>query len=82
MSRPTALKFLGAYLDFGDGRKQPDRWLANIPARDLDEADIAQLSDEQLANATGGPNPLYREVKAKTETEAPKIEAAKAGKGP
>jgi len=37
--------------------------MVGIPARDLDEGDIAALTDEQYERATGGADPLYREPK-------------------
>lgn len=40
------------------------RHMVGIPARDLDEGDIAALTDEQYERATGGADPLYREPKA------------------
>lgn len=55
MSRVKALKFVGEYDDF-DGK--PLRFFPGIPARDLDEFDIANLTDEQYATVTGE-NPLY-----------------------
>lgn len=36
------------------------RYYSGVPARDLEAADIAQLSDEEYARITGGPDPVYR----------------------
>lgn len=60
MERPTRLLFRGSYQDYGNGYLEPDRHLPGIPARDLDASDIALLSDEQLADALAGADPLYR----------------------
>lgn len=43
--RPSALFFTGEY----DVTGQPLEYFATVPARDLDEQDIANLTDEQLA---------------------------------
>lgn len=74
-ARPKALKYRGKMLEAKDldgnvVMRGPDRFYTGIPARDLDEADIAQLSDEQLKNAMGGDDPLYVEPKAKVEERA------------
>lgn len=70
--RPSKLKFSGRM--GADG--VPVEFFADVPARDLEEADIALLSDERLAEiqtAPEGRKPLYRAV------EAPKSAAKAAG---
>lgn len=37
----------------------PDRFFHGVPARDLNEDDIARLSDEDLKDIMGGNEPLY-----------------------
>lgn len=62
MARPKALKF--------QGKNDPNGYyFAGVPARDLDEADIAQLDDETLKTITGGDKPLYVAPKAKAEAK-------------
>lgn len=68
-TRPKALKFTGMYRDFGNGKIEPDRFFNGIPARDLDEADIAELTDDQLKDAMGGRDPLYVEPKADVKSK-------------
>lgn len=63
MKRPEKLKFRGSY----DASGQPDRYFAAVPARDLDATDIALLTDEQIKDITGGPDPLYVDPAAKRE---------------
>lgn len=58
--RPTALKFLGTYADYGNGRMEPDRFLYGIPARDLDAGDILLLTDEDLLRIASVQPPLYQ----------------------
>lgn len=81
MARPKALKFTGK----GDPNGY---FFPGVPARDLTEADIAQLDDETLKQITGGDKPLYVAPKPKAEpkreepkkaeapADAPKAEAA------
>lgn len=52
MARAKALVFHG-------NDSQPRRKLFDVPRRDLNERDIARLTDEQYENATGGERPLY-----------------------
>jgi hypothetical protein len=47
--RPTHLYYQGGI------SRDPNDGLPGIPARDLDEADIATLSDEQIADALATP---------------------------
>lgn len=66
---PTSLKFLGGYREVKDDKgnlieKRPKRWIEGVPARDLDEADIAKIPADTLKAMTGGKNPLYGETKA------------------
>lgn len=56
MARASKLHFVGQRDQ--DGR--PLEYFAFVPARDLDEAEIASLTDEQYDAMTGGENPLYR----------------------
>lgn len=77
MQRAHALKFKGKYDEAG----KPDRYFPGIPARDLDEADIARLSNAEYADAIGGDKPLYAEVKKAEEKQPepkPKAEDKKA----
>jgi hypothetical protein len=71
MARAKRLKFTGRY----DANGQPDRWFSGIPARDLDEREVKQLSDEDYATITGGDSPLY--VDAEPRKAAPKVAAKK-----
>lgn len=71
MARAHALKFKGKYDEDG----KPDRFVYFAPARDLDDADIANLSDAEYRDITSGDKPLYAEVKKpeeKTSHPAPK----------
>lgn len=69
--RPKALKYAG----------KAGEHIRGIPARDLDESDIAGLTEQQLTDATT-PGPvtkraLYREVSERTEkpkAERPAVE--------
>lgn len=63
MARPKELKFK----DRNDGNGY---YWPGVPKRDLNEADIAQLTDDQLKDITGGDNPLYVAPKAKAEAKA------------
>lgn len=54
-TRAKALHFVGQRDH--DGR--PLEYFAFVPARDLDEAEIASLTDEQYDAITGGASPLY-----------------------
>lgn len=76
MQRAHALKFKGKY----DAAGQPDRYFAFAPARDLDARDIANLTDDEYREITGGDKPLYAEVKplAEKKAEKPKAEEKKA----
>lgn len=65
--RAKHLKFVGGYTAYG----MPRRYYADIPARDLDEHDIARLSDEQYARALAGDRPVYQERKRTPHDEAP-----------
>lgn len=64
-TRPKELKYQGTMLvvsrkkDGTPRRLVPDRTFNFAPARDLDENDIRRLSDEQIADMTGGLEPLY-----------------------
>lgn len=69
MARPTKLRFTSGYTTEGE----PLRFFANIPARDLDEGDIAALDEAAIKNITGGPDPLY------VDPDAGKAETKKAG---
>jgi hypothetical protein len=65
MARPKALKYQGTMMvvsrkkDGTPRKEEPDRTFPGVPARDLDENDIRRLSDEQIADMTGGFEPLY-----------------------
>jgi pyruvate/2-oxoglutarate dehydrogenase complex dihydrolipoamide acyltransferase (E2) component len=59
MARPTRLTYTGQYLDFGRGQPEPDRHYQGVPARDLNEEDLAQFSDEDIKLIMGGDDPLY-----------------------
>ena len=77
MARAKTLRFTGKY----DANGQPDRWFNGVPARDLDAAEVAALSDEEYANITGGPTPLYvapkpAPAKAPAQKAAPKPKPA------
>lgn len=82
--RPSKLKFAGQ--KGADG--MPVAFFADVPARDLEEADIALLSDERLAEiqtAPEGRKPLYKAVeapKSATKTAAAKKTAAAAAPEP
>lgn len=66
MARPKALRFAG--------KNDPNGYhFAGVPARDLTAADIANLSDAQLADITGGDTPLYVPI----EKDEPQPERAK-----
>lgn len=67
MARAKALRFTGTY----DASGQPDRWFSGIPARDLSPVEVTGLSDEEYANATGGPDPLYVPAVEATKKAAP-----------
>lgn len=47
MGRPKSLRWIGPV----DENGAPVQWVANVSARNLDEADIAELTDKQLAAA-------------------------------
>jgi len=90
MSKPTRLRYTGKMIDRGDGIKVPDRFYMGVPARHLDEADIAALDAATLKNIMGGDDPLYvdpdaeEEAKPKEDAKAndtPKAEKAEAKKG-
>jgi hypothetical protein len=72
MARPTALTFNGEMIpitwdESGEAIAfGPDRFFSGVPARDLDEEDIARLDDATLASITGGETPLYSEGGAGT----------------
>jgi hypothetical protein len=63
---------------------EPDRFFSGVPARDLEAADIANLTDEQLASITGTPpggDPLYTDPDArKSESAAKKSSPSKSQK--
>lgn len=76
--KPKRLFYTGGH----DAEGRPLEWFAagvrgeGIPARDLDEADIAQLSDETIALITsaraGGAKPLYQVTEPRSrDDEAP-----------
>lgn len=46
------------YQGFGD---RTGDYFTGVPARDLESEDIAELTDEQYGDITGGPSPLYIE---------------------
>lgn len=50
MARPKTLHYTGKIAN-----GQPDRFFFGVPARDLDESDIAQLSDEQVRDIQKAP---------------------------
>jgi bacteriocin-like protein len=69
MARPTRLTYQGTIEDVYDEDSTiighaPDRFFTGVPARDLAAEDIAQLSDEELAQITGGDDPLYADPDA------------------
>lgn len=87
MSKPTALKFTGAILERKDDQgnvigREADRYYQGIPARDLDESDIAQIEPKRLkeimAEQADGSPPLY--VDASPDKPASKPAAAEKGK--
>ena len=72
MSKPTRLHYTGRLIDRGDGIKAPDRYFMGVPARNLDEADIALLDAATLKNIMGGEHPLYVDPDAEAEDDAKK----------
>jgi hypothetical protein len=76
--RPDRLFFAGEY----DAQGRPLEFFAAVPARDLDEADIAALTDGQLADITGAPEgrrPLYQKTKpANRDEDSPAAQPAEA----
>lgn len=63
--RPTRLIWAGART--ADGR--PIEWYADIPARDLSEAETAMLTEEQMARALK--SRLYRAAPVETASAPP-----------
>lgn len=53
MARPTKLIYQG---------KQDEHFIG-VPMRDLDERDLAKLSDDRIKEIMGGKRPLYAEAK-------------------
>jgi hypothetical protein len=90
MAKPTALKFTGRMIetrnDKGDViRREPERFYQGVPARNLDEADIAALDARRLkeimAPQADGSKPLYEDASPEPEPEPkpePKAAAAAA----
>ena len=74
MARASKLHFVGQRDH--DGR--PLEYFAFVPARDLDEGDIASLTDEQYDAMTGGASPLYAAAKP-VAAAAPKLAPAQPG---
>lgn len=68
MSKPTALRFTGTIIERKDDAgnvigRDVERWYEGVPARDLDEQDIAQLDAARIKEITApqadGSPPLY-----------------------
>lgn len=57
------------YQGFGD---RTGDYFTGVPARDLEAGDIAELTDEQYADITGGPAPLYIEPVSQKPPKEPK----------
>lgn len=78
MAKPTRLRYTGHVRKITDDdgnvvAVEADRFFAGVPARNLDEADIAQLDAATLKTIMGGSNPLY--VDDSPEAEPAKAEA-------
>lgn len=52
-----------------------DEHFVGVPMRDLDEHDIAKLSDDRLKEIMGGKRPLYVEPKTAKSESAPEKKA-------
>lgn len=83
MAKPTRLRFVGAITETKDQdgnviRRQPDRWYEGVPARDLDESDLADMDAARIKMLTGpqadGGKPLYVD-------DSPKADMPPAEKG-
>lgn len=78
MAKPKKLKYQGTVVEVthpdGQVRAEPDRYYPGVPARNLDEEDIAALSDDEIKDIMSGPDPLYVDPDA----ERAKKERAKA----
>lgn len=83
MAKPTRLRFVGAMIDKKDQHgnvigQHPDRWYEGVPARDLEESDLADVDAAQIKVLTGpqadGSDPLYVD-------DSPKADKPAAGKG-
>lgn len=68
MAKPTRLRFVGAMLDKTDQAgnvigQSAERWYEGVPARDLEETDLAEFDDATVKMLTGqqadGSDPLY-----------------------
>lgn len=69
MARASKLVYTG-------GKMKPRRTFPFAPARDLNERDIARLTDEQYATITGGAKPIYHEPKPKAADKPAEDKAA------
>jgi len=74
-NRATRLHFVGPRDH--DGR--PLEFFAFVPARDLDEGEIASLTDEQYAAMTEGDAPLYVEERPVAASRGPVLSPAGPG---
>lgn len=83
MAKPTRLRFVGAINETKDQdgnviARRADRWYEGVPARDLDESDLADLDAATIKTLVGpqadGSDPLYVD-------DSPKAEKPAAGKG-
>src|SRR5437016_7764481 len=77
MAKPTRLKYQGEVREIKDDKGdviglEPDRFYAGVPARDLDEADLAELSSDEVKHLTSGDDPLYVDPDAEREKKAAK----------
>lgn len=87
MAKPTALKYKGtmvasAWDDKGNAiAHAPDQFYQGVPARDLDEEDIARLDAATLKLITGGEKPLYVDASPEPETEPAKPAETKPAEG-
>lgn len=90
MAKPTRLRFVGAITETKDAdgnvvRREPDRWYEGVPARDLDESDLASFDAAQIKVLTGpqagGGKPLYVDDSPADESAKADKPAAEKGKG-
>lgn len=79
MAKPTRLRFVGAMIDKKDKDgnvigQSPERWYEGVPARDLDESDLAGMDAARIKVLTGlqadGSDPLYVDDSPKAEKPA------------